>query len=192
MAVATGEEPKQHTVYLYDMNKSSRPFIGSKRVLEGVALEQGQTTIQPIDGKENFFNGQGWTDKLVMAYEYDPAKDNEYKQALLIPQGQQLGPNQTFTKPKDGLYWPIHFNGVEWVGVSKEEFLKAHSAKPLPVSQSTLAMNMLGQQFVQAKIEADKQDKSVQAKIDQLTQSVNLLGQMIAKSQSTQAQGGTN
>ena len=31
----------------------------------------------------------------------------------------------------------------------------------------------------------DKQDKEVNAKIDQLTQSVNLLGQMIAKAQTT-------
>lgn len=51
-------------------------------------------------------------------------------------------------------------------------------------------MNALGQQLVQAKAESDKTNKSLEQKIEDLTQSVNMLGQMIAKTQI--AQGGTN
>lgn len=187
----SSEKDTLQVVYLYDNTKTTHPLTGSTKLETGVALQAGQTTVAPVDGKENFFNGQGWTDKLVIAYEFDPEKNNEYKQSVLIPEGQVLASNQTFTKPKDGLYWPIRFNSTEWIGVTKEEFEKAHQARVVPVSQSTLALNALGQQFAQAKAESDKQDQTVNTKIDQLTQSINLLGQMIAKKQAT-PQGGTN
>lgn len=190
MAESTEQNDLQ-VVYLYDTKKPTHPLTGSTKLAKGVALQPGQTTIAPIDEKENFFNGQGWTDKLVIAYEFDTDNNYQYTGPVMIPEGQVLAANQTFVKPKDGLYWPIRFNGTEWIGITKEEFEKAHPAEPIPVSQSTLALNALGQQFAQAKAESDKQDQSVNAKIDQLTQSVNLLGQMIAKAQAPQT-GGTN
>ncbi|MGM9908913.1 MAG: hypothetical protein ACI31O_03640 [Limosilactobacillus vaginalis] len=176
-------------VYTYDAVKTSHPLISEDDLPVDQALEANQTTVKPADGTR-YWNGTAWVEELVIAYEFDSEQDNLYKGVAFIPQGAVLAPNQTFVKPQDGLYQPMRFNGIEWVGTPKEEWDKAHPAPVTKPSETTLAMNALGQQLVQAKAESDKTSKSLEQKVDDLTKSVNMLGQMIAKTQT--AQGGTN
>lgn len=183
--VDSQNESEMQTVYLYDTTKTAQPLTGSIEQNKDTPLKAGQTVAAPKNGRENFFNGSSWTDKLATAYAFDPTQNNLYTGSVIIPEGQELKANQTFVKPKDGLYWPLHFNGVEWVGITKEEYEKEHPAPTMPVSATTLAMNALGEQVAQAKVQNDQQDKSINDKIDKLTQSVNVLGQMIAKQQTT-------
>lgn len=184
MAETTGQN-EMRMVYTFDAEKASHPLIKAEKQSVDVALTANQTLVEPTNEGENYWNGNSWASKLVVVYEFDPTQDNVYTGMSLIPEGAVLASNQTFVKPKDGLYQPMKFNGVEWVGTPKEEWEKKHPATIAPVNPSTQAMNLLGQQFAQAKVESDKQDKEVNAKIDQLTQSINLLGQMIAKTQTT-------
>lgn len=183
------EKVETQNVYTYDAVKSTHPLIQVDELPVNQALQANQTTIEPQDGA-NYWNGTVWVDQLVVVYEFDPTKDNVYTGTNYIPQGAVLASNQTFVKPADGLYQPMRFNGTTWVGTPKEEWEKAHPAPVAKPSETTLAMNALGQQLVQAKAESDKTNKSLEQKIEDLTQSVNMLGQMIAKAQTVQ--GGTN
>lgn len=185
----TQNKVETQKVYTFDAVKSTHPLIQVDELPENQALQPNQTTVAPNDG-DNYWNGTGWVDQLVVVYEFDPTKDNVYTGVNFIPQGAVLSVNQTFTKPEDGLYQPMKFNGTTWIGTPKEEWDKAHPAPVAKPSETTLAMNALGQQLVQAKAESDKTSKSLEQKVDDLTQSVNMLGQMIAKAQT--AQGGTN
>ncbi|MCR5524666.1 MAG: hypothetical protein K6F18_03270 [Lactobacillus sp.] len=183
------EKLETKKVYTFDAVKSTHPLIHVDDLPVDQALQANQTTVEPNDG-DNYWNGTGWVDQLVIVYEFDPTKDNVYTGISFVPQGAVLSVNQTFTKPDDGLYQPMKFNGTTWVGTPKEEWEKAHPAPVAKPSETTLAMNALGQQLVQAKAESDKTNKSLEQKVDDLTQSVNMLGQMIAKAQTVQ--GGTN
>lgn len=183
------EQTDKQKVYTYDADKTSHPLIQEEDLPKDQPLQANQTTVEPTDGA-NYWNGTGWVDQLVVVYEFDPTKDNVYTGTSYIPQGAVLASNQTFVKPADGLYQPMRFNGTTWVGTPKEEWEKAHPAPVAKPSETTLAMNALGQQLVQAKAESDKTNKSLEQKIEDLTQSVNMLGQMIAKAQTVQ--GGTN
>ena len=185
----TKENTDTQRVYTYDADKISHPLIQEEDLPKDQPLQANQTTVEPTDGA-NYWNGTSWVDQLVVVYEFDPTKDNVYTGTSYIPQGAVLASNQTFVKPADRLYQPMRFNGTEWIGTPQEEWEKAHPAPVAKPSETTLAMNALGQQLVQAKAESDKTNKSLEQKIEDLTQSVNMLGQMIAKTQTTQ--GGTN
>lgn len=117
-------------------------------------------------------------------------KDGVFSSTKKVDDGYQLAANESFEMPPRGLYEPKLVNG-QWQGLTEEQ-LKAKyperfpSAKPSPTVE---AMNTLGQQLVQVKAESDKTSKSLEEKVEDLTQSVNMLGQMIAKAQTSQ--GGT-
>lgn len=189
--MAETQEKKQVTVYTFDANKVSHPLIATEKIPEGTQLKANQTLVTPPRNNDyNYWNGSGWANALVVVWEFNPDKNSEFTGVAMIPEGAVLKANQTFVKPKDGLYQPMRFNGTEWIGTPQEEWEKAHPAPVAKPSETTLAMNALGQQLVQAKAESDKTNKSLEQKVDDLTQSVNILGQMIAKTQT--AQGGTN
>lgn len=191
MAENKEQDVKMMTVYLFDQNGVHR-LIGTTEIPEGNALSAGQTQVEPIEKSENYWNGQAWTSELIQVYCYDPNKNNEFTQIKMVPQGSLLGPNETFTKPEDGLYQPMHFNGTKWVGVTREEYIKAHPAPKVEPSAQTQAVNLLGQQLITLKADNANDLKTVNSKIDKLTDSLNLVGQMIAKQQMAQPQGGTN
>ena len=41
----------------------------------------------------------------------------------------------TETPPPEGIYSPFYFNGVEWIGSSKEEFEQNNPAEPIPPNE---------------------------------------------------------
>lgn len=64
----------------------------------------------------------------------------------------------TETKPDDGLYTPIYFDGQKWIGQSKEEFEK--TLPPEPIDEKDVIIANLSQQLLntQAEVESVKQD----------------------------------
>ena len=125
-------------VYTFDVVKPSHPLIHVDDLPVGQTLQTNQTTVEPNDG-DNYWNGTGWADQLVVVYEFDPAKDNVFTGISFIPQGAVLSVNQTFTKPEDGLYQPMKFNGTTWIGTPKEEWESAHPAPKMEPSASQIA-----------------------------------------------------
>ncbi|MCW4387543.1 hypothetical protein [Limosilactobacillus oris] len=97
----------------------------------------------------------------------------------IVPDDYQLSGNETFDKPKDaqghGLIMPIKRSGGQtgqWVGLTQEEYSKAHPAVPEQPSEDAQAMNQLGLQVA-----------TVMGQIKDLNKAVNELGLQFAKSQ---------
>lgn len=107
-------------------------------------------------------------------YSWD--KDNHFDTIKLVEDDYQLASNETFVKPEDGLYEPITWNGSTWVGTAKEDWEAAHPATPAEPSEGNQALNLLGQQIAK-----------MQQQQTTLMQSVNELGQMVAKATASSA-----
>lgn len=132
-------ENQTKTVYEFDLASSAHPLTGSVVVPESTPLGPNQTEIKPNEGSENYWNGTGWVSDLVVVYEFDPTQNNLFTGVNMIPQGAVLAANQTFVKPEDGLYQPMRFNGITWIGTPKEEWEKANPAPEQKPSASQIA-----------------------------------------------------
>lgn len=107
----------------------------------------------------------------------------------IVPDDYQLSGNETFDEPKDaqghGLIMPIKRSGGQtgqWVGLTQEEYSKAHPAVPEQPSEDAQAMNELGLQVA-----------TVMGQIKELNKAVNELGLQFAQSQTdNKAENGGN
>lgn len=128
-------------------------------------------------------NDQMKTNRTVV-YSFDPEtrllSDMRYEAA-----DYKLAANETLVAPKDGLRPPYRWNGTEWEEASVEEFNKEHPGFKVGLTPTTQAINILGQQLVQAKQDSSSSDEKLNDKLDKLTESVNMLGQMLAKQGTT-------
>ena len=106
--------------------------------------------------------------KLYASWHYE---DPDYK----------LKDNETLEAIPDGLRPPYRREGNQWVGASEEEFKKLFPGFKVPLSPSTEALNLLGQQLTLAKKSNDTTNQTLTARLDKLTEAVNTLGQQIAK-----------
>lgn len=123
--------------------------------------------------------------KIVYVYDKD-TKEYKYPREIDVESSIE---NSTEIPVPEVMYGKTVFTGNGWVTQTKEEWLASlpkAEVKPSPVVEE---MNALGQQLVQAKAESNKTSKSLEQKVADLTQSVNMLGQMILKTQAT-TQGG--
>ena len=93
----------------------------------------------------------------------------------------KLKDNETLEAIPDGLRPPYRREGNQWVGASEEEFKKLFPGFKVPLSPSTEALNLLGQQLALAKKSNDTTNQALTARLDKLTEAVNTLGQQIAK-----------
>ena len=93
----------------------------------------------------------------------------------------KLKDNETLEAIPDGLRPPYRREGNQWVGASEEEFKKLFPGFKAPLSPSTEALNLLGQQLALAKKSNDTTNQALTARLDKLTEAVNTLGQQIAK-----------
>lgn len=158
----TKEAVDTQKVYTYDLAKTSHPLISEDELPVDQTLQANQTTVEPKNGSR-YWNGTIWVDQLVIAYEFDPTKDNLYTGVAFIPQGAVLTPNQTFVKPEDGLYQPMRFNGTIWVGTPKEEWDKAHPAPVVKPNAGQIAQANTIKEVAQLKIEhSDQQTLNAQ------------------------------
>lgn len=93
----------------------------------------------------------------------------------------KLKDNETLDTIPDGLRPPYRREGNQWVGASEEEFKKLFPGFKVPLSPSTEALNLLGQQLTLAKHNSDTTTQALTVRLDKLTEAVNTLGQLIAK-----------
>lgn len=128
-------------VYLYDTKQTTHVYVGKLTVDKDDPLMPGQTDVEvPADDKRYYFNEttKQWVDTLVLAYEIK--SDKRLGAITRHPAGYVLQANETFKKPKDGLYDPT-WNGSDWVGISAEEYYKQHPVAPVkPSAQQQVMM----------------------------------------------------
>lgn len=128
-------------VYLYDTKQTTHVYVGKLTVDKDAPLMPGQTDVEvPDDDKRYYFNEttKQWVDTLVLAYEIK--SDKRLGAITRHPAGYVLQANETFKKPKDGLYDPT-WNGSDWVGISAEEYYKQHPVAPVkPSDQQKVTM----------------------------------------------------
>ena len=126
-------------VYLYNTKSSVHELVGALIVDKDAPLMDGQTEVVPQDNVDRqYWNGTAWVTTIVITYGIND--DKSLGAIIRHPQGYVLQANETFTKPKDGLYDPT-WNGSDWVGISAEEYYKQHPVAPIkPSDQQKVTM----------------------------------------------------
>lgn len=54
---------------------------------------------------------------------------------IIIKENKEYNFEWTETPPPEGIYSPFYFNGVEWIGSSKEEFEQDNQVEPIPPNE---------------------------------------------------------
>lgn len=177
-------------VYLYDTKSTTHVYVGQLTVDKDAPLMPGQTDVEvPDDNKRYYFNEttKQWVDTLVLTYEIK--SDKRLGAITRHPAGYVLQANETFKKPKDGLYDPT-WNGSDWVGISAEEYYKQHPVAPVKPSATQQTLNVLGQQVATLTAE-NQQLKETLKSGNEATQQLGMqVATLIAKDSTTN--GGTN
>lgn len=92
----------------------------------------------------------------------------------------QLQSNETFKRPKDGLYDGT-WNGDDWVGITREEWEAKQPKEPVEPSAEQQMIATLGQQ--QAKTDAN---------VKQMQQMIAMLGNQMASADAKEKSNGGN
>lgn len=145
-------------VYLYNTKDTAHPYTGKLMVDKDDPIMAGQTDVAvPDEDKKYYFNEvtKQWVDQVVLTYEI---KTDKHLGAITRrPAGYVLQSNETFTKPKDGLYDPT-WNGSDWVGISAEEYYKQHPVEPAKPTAQQTAMAGLLKDVATIKTDSKSQD----------------------------------
>ena len=163
-------------VYLYNTKDTTHPYTGKLMVDKDDPIMLGQTDVAvPDENKRYYFNDvtKQWVDQIVLTYEIKA--DKHLGATTRHPAGYVLQSNETFTKPKDGLYDP-QWNGSDWVGISKEEYYKKYPVEPAKPSAQQTAMVALGQQV--GNLIAENQ--TLKAQLEKSAQATQALGELVA------------
>lgn len=144
-------------IYLYNKDETTHPYTGKLMVDKDSPLMPGQTIVEPQAGGQQYFNEvtNQWVNQVVLTYEIKA--DKSLGQITRHPAGYVLQSNETFTKPKDGLYDP-HWNGSDWVGISAEEYYKKHPIEPAKPSQSQQLLADLLKDVAAVEVDNKTQD----------------------------------
>ena len=163
-------------VYLYNTKETTHPYTGKLMVDKDDQIMLGQTDVAvPDENKRYYFNEvtKQWVDQVVLTYEI---KDDKHLGAITRrPAGYVLQSNETFKKPKDGLYDPT-WNGSDWVGISAEEYYKQHPVAPVKPSAQQTAMVALGQQVGDLIVE----NQTLKTQLEKSAQATQALGELVA------------
>ena len=163
-------------VYLYNSKDTTQPYTGKLMVDKDDPIMAGQTDVAvPDENKRYYFNEvtKQWVDQVVLTYEIKV--DKHLGAITRRPAGYVLQSNETFTKPKDGLYDPT-WNGSDWVGISAEEYYKQHPVAPVKPSAQQAAMVALGQQV--GNLIAENQ--TLKTQLEKSAQATQALGELVA------------
>lgn len=163
-------------VYLYNTKDTTHPYTGKLMVDKDDPIVPGQTDVAvPDENKRYYFNDvtKEWVDQVVLAYEIKA--DNHQGATTRHPAGYTLRSNETFTKPKDGLYDPT-WNGSDWVGISAEDYYKQLPVAPVKPSSQQTAMIALGQQVGNLIVE----NQTLKTQLEKSTQATQALGELVA------------
>ena len=74
----------------------------------------------------------------------------------------------TETKPNDGLYTPIYFDGQNWIGQSKEEFEKQLPSEP--IEDKDIVIANLSEQLLNTQLEVENVKKDLATVLDLLVE----------------------
>ena len=163
-------------VYLYNSKDTTQPYTGKLMVDKDDPIMAGQTDVAvPDENKRYYFNEvtKQWVDQVVLTYEIKV--DKHLGAITRRPAGYVLQSNETFKKPKDGLYDPT-WNGSDWVGISAEEYYKQHPVAPVKPSAQQAAMVALGQQV--GNLIAENQ--TLKTQLEKSAQATQALGELVA------------
>ena len=162
-------------IYLYNKDETTHPYTGKLTVDKDSPLMPGQTIVEPQTGGQQYFNEatNQWVDQIVLTYEIKA--DKHLGATTRHPAGYVLQSNETFTKPKDGLYDP-QWNGSDWVGISAEEYYKKHPVEPAKPSAQQTAMVSLGQQVGNLIVE----NQTLKTQLEKSAQATQALGELVA------------
>lgn len=163
-------------VYLYNTKDTAHPYTGKLMVDKDDPIMAGQTDVAvPDEDKKYYFNEvtKQWVDQVVLTYEIKA--DKHLGAITRRPAGYVLQSNETFKKPKDGLYDPT-WNGSDWVGISAEEYYKQHPVAPVKPSAQQTAMIALGQQVGNLIVE----NQMLKTQLEKSTQATQALGELVA------------
>ena len=163
-------------VYLYNTKDTTHPYTGKLMVDKDDPIVLGQTDVAvPDENKRYYFNDvtKQWVDQVVLTYEIKA--DKHLGAITRHPAGYVLQSNETFTKPKEGLYDP-QWNGSDWVGISAEDYYKQHTVTPVKPSAQQTAMIALGQQV--GSLIAENQ--TLKKQLEKNAQATQALGQLVA------------
>lgn len=162
-------------IYLYNKDETTHPYTGKLKVDKDSPLMPGQTIVEPQTGGQQYFNEatNQWVDQVVLTYEIKP--DKRLGAITRHPAGYVLQSNETFKKPKDGLYDPT-WNGSDWVGISAEEYYKQHPVAPVKPSTQQTAMVALGQQVGNLIVE----NQTLKTQLEKSAQATQALGELVA------------
>lgn len=126
--------------------------------------------------------------KTIFSYN---VQTREYLHMHTVDEDYQPREGETFVELPEGIGLPAYFAGDHWEGTPMSEvdkrgaeqaakYLAKHPELTAP-SAGTQALNVLGQQLIQAQMQSKTNDAELTDKVDKLTESVNLLGQMLAQ-----------
>lgn len=163
-------------VYIYNTKDTTHPYTGKLMVDKNDPIMAGQTDAAvPSEDKKYYFNEvtKQWVDQIVLTYEIKA--DKHLGAITRRPAGYVLQSNETFKKPKDGLYDPT-WNGSDWVGISAEEYYKQHPVAPVKPSAQQTAMVALGQQV--GNLIAENQ--TLKTQLEKSAQATQALGELVA------------
>lgn len=163
-------------VYLYNTKDTTHPYTGKLMVDKDDPIMPGQTDVAvPEENKKYYFNEvtKQWVDQVVLTYEIKA--DKRLGEMTRRPAGYVLQSNETFTKPKDGLYDP-QWNGSDWVGISAEDYYKQHPTAPVKPSAQQSAMVALGQQVGNLIVE----NQTLKTQLEKSTEATQALGELVA------------
>lgn len=163
-------------VYLYNTKDTTHPCTGKLMVDKDDPIMPGQTDVAvPDENKRYYFNDvtKQWVDQVVLTYEIKA--DKHLGATTRRPAGYVLQSNETFTKPKDGLYDPT-WNGSDWVGIIAEEYYNQHPVAPVKPSAQQTAMVALGQQV--GNLIAENQ--TLKTQLEKSAQATQALGELVA------------
>ena len=163
-------------VYLYNTKDTTHPYTGKLMVDKDDPIMPGQTDVAvPEENKKYYFNEvtKQWVDQVVRTYEIKA--DKRLGEITRRPAGYVLQSNETFTKPKDGLYDP-QWNGSDWVGISAEDYYKQHPTTSVKPSAQQSAMVALGQQVGNLIVE----NQTLKTQLEKSAQATQALGELVA------------
>lgn len=110
-------------------------------------------------------------------YFYD--QNRVFSGSDMIDSDAELPVNATDIKPVSGLYQPITFDGAQWVGVSREEWLASNpdDIPDYPTSQdkSIAALTAQTADAIQQAQLAQKANAALTEKVADLTEKLNAL-----------------
>lgn len=163
-------------VYLYNTKDTTHPYTGKLMVDKDDPIMLGKTDAAvPDENKRYYFNDvtKQWVDQVVLTYEIKA--DKHLGAITRHPAGYVLQSNETFTKPKEGLYDP-QWNGSDWIGISAEDYYKQHTVTPVKPSAQQTAMIALGQQVGSLIVE----NQTLKTQLEKNAQATQALGELVA------------